>query len=84
MKSLVRLPHLAPAVRCAHAIVAVVLLLGGTYGLALTMLMLGIAPEMCVLTTAAITGVAVQATRCVLPLGTGPGASGPAARPPRR
>ena len=82
MKTLVCLPHLDPSVRCQHGRVAVVLL-SGTYGLALAMLILGIAPEVLVATTAAVTAVAVQAVQSVLPLDVGATASGPAAQPPR-
>ncbi|MFY1689101.1 hypothetical protein [Plantactinospora sp. WMMB782] len=82
MKTLVRLPHLEPPARPPHTGVAVTLI-GGTYGLTLAMLLLGIAPEVCVATTGAITALAVHATRSLLPLDTGHTAPGAAAQPPR-
>lgn len=82
VKTLVCLPHLEPPARRPHTGVAMILI-GGTYGLTLAMLFLGIAPEVCVATTAAITALAVQATRSVLPFNTGHTVSGPAAQPPR-
>ncbi|MEV6813193.1 hypothetical protein [Micromonospora sp. NPDC051296] len=59
------LPHLDGRARHNRTLIVVLLVLG-TYGLALAMLLLGFAVEACVLTSAAVTGVAVQATRSAM------------------
>ncbi len=59
------LPHLEGRARHNRTMIVVLLVLG-TYGLALAMLLLGFPMEACVLTSAAVTAVAVQATRSAM------------------
>lgn len=65
MRDATCLPHLDPATR-QHRWSVRVLLVVGTYGTALAMLLRGFPVEVCVLTTAALTGTAVQAARSAL------------------
>ncbi|MEV5769486.1 hypothetical protein AB0L34_33740 [Micromonospora sp. NPDC052213] len=75
------LPHLDDPDR-QHRWLILVLLVMGTYGIALAMLLVGFPVEVCVLTSAAITATAVQATRSAVTPGR-PILSHLAALPPR-